>query len=626
MSDLPRRRPRLSVLRRLRSRPLRAPGHAAAVAGSVAIGVGVVAATAIFTGALGGAAPDVSVVPDPRSPLLSAADPVAAFQQAGVGVLLVVLVGATLGVAAVALLHAGLLGAARELGLRGELAVRAALGASPLRLVAARAREAVVLVGAGIAVGAAWGVPAGALLRSTWPAGFASDLPSAATAGWLLAGAAGIVAVPLMVAAVSGVVAGLRSGSGDAVRRGGLVPDPGGRVGRNLLAGTQLALSAGILVVGGSALRATLGDVGAGGSVGATGDTVAIRFELPGPGDVGTPSVTPGRLVAAGRELPGVAAAVAATPGAWFGLGPAGTVRTECGRCSEGGLFLPVKSPEVRQLAVGPGFFEVAGVDLVRGRVPEGADERAVAVVSEAYAAAHFEGGDPLGRRVQLGGSRGPWHRVVGVVEDVPPRGTGAGLLPPYAVYVPLRRARPRSFVVALRARDGAAGVGAVSEAARGWVETSGLSDAVAEISTLDARLAGLRAPDRWTGRVVFLLGLVAVLLSAAGLHAGMRRNVQSTRGELALRLALGAPPRGVVRLTLRRAGGVVAWGLAVGALAALEGMAQLRAALPDVRLADTPIVVGTAVVLVGAAALGAWGPAREAARTEPARALRGRP
>lgn len=593
----------------------------------MAAGVGAATAMAIFTGALGGAPPDISVVPDPRSPLLSGGDPVAAFQRAGLGVLLLVLVGATLGVAAVALLHAGLLGAARERGLRGELAVRAALGASPLRLVADRAREAVVLVGAGIAVGAAWGVPAGALLRSTWPAGLAPDLPPAATAGWLLAGAAGLVAVPLMVAAVSGVAAGLRSGSGDAVRRGGLVPDPGGRVVRNLLAGTQLALSLGILVVGGSALRATLSDVGSGGSFEAAGDTVAIRFELSGPAEAGTPAaVTPGRLVAGGRELPGVETAAAATPGAWFGLGPAGPVSTECGRCMEGGLFLPVKSPEVRQLAVGPGFFEAAGVDLVRGRGLGSPDEGAVAVVSEAYAAAHFEGGDPVGRRVQLGGARGPWHRVVGVVADVPTRGTGAGLLPPLVVYVPLRRARPRSFVVALRARDGAAGVDAVSEAAREWVEATGLSDAVTGISTLEARLADLRAPDRWTGRVVVLLGLVALLLSAAGLHAGMRRNVRSSRGELALRLALGAPPGGVVGLTLRRVGGVVAWGLAVGALGALEGIARLRTVLPDARLADLSLVAGTAAVLVGAAALGVWGPAREAARTEPARALRGRP
>jgi putative ABC transport system permease protein len=265
-----------------------------------------------------------------------------------------------------------------------------------------------------------------------------------------------------------------------------------------------------------------------------------------------------------------------------------------------------------------PGYLETIGARRIRGRLPNWDDVRAgarVGVVSQSAARALFPGVDPLGRSVRMHG--GGEVLVVGVVADVRKRLDGKNLPSAFAVpdnpgtrliLVARVRARRASALVEMRREIGKLSPGQPVIAAW-WTDS------------IDA-LVPFRSPRLQT----LVLGTFAVLalgLTALGIFAVVSFVVAARTREIGVRLALGAPPRSLVRSIVRQALGPVVAGVVLGVVAARWLSALVEAQLFAVDPRDPATLAEAVLTVVLAATLAAYLPARDASRVDPVEVLR---
>src|SRR5262249_26363626 len=114
--------------------------------------------------------------------------------------------------------------------------------------------------------------------------------------------------------------------------------------------------------------------------------------------------------------------------GGLVGLGVVAPVTTDCGQCSEGGIYLPWHVVAATHQFVSADTFHALGVHVLAGRGIDRSDQwgsAPVAVVSRSLALRHFQRGEAIGRRILLGDDPRTWHTVVGIVNDSPGQGLG---------------------------------------------------------------------------------------------------------------------------------------------------------------------------------------------------------
>ena len=140
---------------------------------------------------------------------------------------------------------------------------------------------------------------------------------------------------------------------------------------------------------------------------------------------------------------------------------------------------------------------------------------------------------------------------------------------------------------------------------------------------TLEQQLDFALAPARVAATVAGLLATLALFLSSLGLYGLLSYTVAQRRRELGLRMALGAGRASVARLVVLDGLALVLSGLVVGALLAWPARAALSGLLFGVRPHDPLSLFGGALVLLAAAVLATWLPARRALALSPAEALR---
>lgn len=292
----------------------------------------------------------------------------------------------------------------------------------------------------------------------------------------------------------------------------------------------------------------------------------------------------------------------------------------------EGRPESPTEVPPVVALRrAGPDAFEALGIRVVAGRAFTPADHLgagpATVVVSEEMARLYFPGEDPLGRRIRPPGSDedSGWHTIIGVVADTPARAITEPALMAYfpLAGTPLATVGSDWFAVAVRGGDVSA------ETVRALVHELAPSAPVSHFATTRGLVRDALA--RLTLVTTLLLGmaLVGILLAAVGVFGVVAVTVAERRGELGVRIALGAGAREIRLLVLRGGLGVLGLGLGGGALVAAFGTRVLRSLLHGVEPGDPWTLVGAALLLASVALLAADGPARRAARTDPVEALR---
>jgi putative ABC transport system permease protein len=277
-------------------------------------------------------------------------------------------------------------------------------------------------------------------------------------------------------------------------------------------------------------------------------------------------------------------------------------------------------------LAVSPDYFSALGIPVAAGR-PFGVGDRIgaepVALVSETLAGRLWPCQSPIGKRVLVNGvpmgtaSSRQWTTVIGVVGDVRQSHSDTDLSD---LYVPLLQAPGRFASLYLRTAGPAAS----------WL--SPLRDAIKKI---DHEIA-LNRPNPWPeileeqiSRPRFLAGLLAVFaalamtLATLGMYGVIAYGVRQREHEIAVRMSLGAAPASVTGLFLRQGAWLLSIGVTGGLLLAAAIGRMLESQLFGVRPGD-PAVLGIVTGIFSATGLAAvWFPARKAARTEPAIALR---
>jgi predicted permease len=502
-----------------------------------------------------------------------------------------------------------------------ELATRAALGASRGRLLRQLATEGSLLTALGGLAGAAlasFGTPALASLVSI-------SLDAAADVRVIAA----TVASTALAGLLSGILPAVRL-SGTTLTAGMIAARRviGGRPGHRLtgfLVAAQLCLSLLVVTAAGLLLRTMVRISGIDPGFRPDGVVVLdVRDENPSSsfGTVDPPEQKARRaslyrlLGERLNALPGVKAAGLS----WLGLFGGSDLSLPLIDADR-----PDDRPEGRVDYVSARYFDTVGMQIVHGRGFDDGDREGtgrVAVVNQALARERFGGSEAIGRRLALdyGGERDRPFTVVGIVRDSKYNDLREDQTRPM-MWMPLAQAPYRITSVALRVEPGASAA-AVRQAEAALAATDAQL-MVRRVTSLSAQVRETTARERLLLGLTAGFGGLALLLAAVGLYGTLAYAVTRRTREIGVRLALGARPGTVQRMVLGEAWALVAGAFVVGVPLALGAGHALRAFLFGVEPRDLATLAGACTVLVLAATLAAYLPARRAAAVDPMVALR---
>ena len=275
---------------------------------------------------------------------------------------------------------------------------------------------------------------------------------------------------------------------------------------------------------------------------------------------------------------------------------------------------------------VSPGWFKAYGTRLIAGRDINDADIAGspdVAVVNEAFARKFTGGANPIGHRIReplRPGDPAPEREVIGYVADAAYRDLREPV--PATMYIPYVQLRspPSGVAISIRAAAGSP-----------MLLVNGLTSALTRVNPnvsimlrpLADQVGASLTQERLIAMLSGFFGGLALLLAGLGLYGVTAYAVSRRRTEIGIRLALGADPRGVIGMVLKRVAVLVLSGVAVGAVASLWAGRFVATLLYGLQPRDPLTFVGAAVVLTAIGALAGFIPAARAARLDPAKVLR---
>jgi ABC-type antimicrobial peptide transport system permease subunit len=244
--------------------------------------------------------------------------------------------------------------------------------------------------------------------------------------------------------------------------------------------------------------------------------------------------------------------------------------------------------------------------------------------VNERFVELHLPEGDPLGRLIRVGYEgapvdEAPWLTVVGVTPSVRQQAVQEVDADP-VVYLPLRFNPARTVYFLARTRGDIANVTTV---VRENMRLVNPDLPFFSVQTLDQAMAEERWPFRVFGTMFSVLAGIGLVLSAVGLYAVTTHSVSQRIREFGIRISLGAEPRQISLLALRRVLMQLAIGVPLGLLGGFGAGFILSSLLVQTGPRDPMPLLGVTFVMVAVAILACLWPARRAARLDPVAALR---
>jgi len=268
------------------------------------------------------------------------------------------------------------------------------------------------------------------------------------------------------------------------------------------------------------------------------------------------------------------------------------------------------------------GYFQVLGIPLIRGRIfdeRDGASSPHVAVISESLARDRWPNQDPIGHTIEFGNMDGDLRllTIVGIVGDVHEYGLDAPPRP--TVYVNLfQRPRPAITVTMLSDAD----TRLVTSAARGILQDLD-PEVPAKFRTLSQVYSASLGSRRFNVILIGFFAVTALLLATAGVFGVMAYSVSRRTREIGVRVALGAGSGDVLRMILSQGLRTIFIGVAIGIAGSLALTRTVESFLFGVTATDPLTFAAVTLLLVGAALLACYLPARRAMRVDPIVALR---
>ena len=538
---------------------------------------------------------------------------------AGVRRSVLVLLGAVGFVLLIACVNVANLLLARAASRQKEIAVRAALGASRMRIVRQLLTESLLLAALAGALGlmvatagAAW---LGRLEGLELPR-FNQVRIDPAVLGFTFA-----------LSLLTGVVFGLAPSLHAAGRRGGAelneyLKESGrsashGRRGQRLrsaLVVSEIALALTLLVGAGLMLRGLMRllDVNPGFR---TDHVESAEVSLPFPRyrSGAKRMAFYDEVLRRVRTLPGVQAA------AWVNGLPLQGVPTWAFRVA-GRTYAPGQEPNADARIATPEYLSTMGIPLSRGRDftdADTAESARVVLVNQMLARRMWPGEDPLGKLVFRWSEQAPFQ-VIGVVGDT--RYAGLQRESGLEMYFALRQLPPGTATLAIRTATTA---GNLASGIRAAVQGADKDQPVTDFRTMEQVMDASVFSRRFEVMVLGSFAGLALLLAAVGIYGVISYSVAQRRNEIGIRIALGASAGEVQRMIVRDAMLLAAAGVGLGLLAALALTRVLTGLLYGISATDPSTFGAIAGLLLAIALAAGYLPARNAARVDPATALR---
>ena len=509
---------------------------------------------------------------------------------------------------------------ARSVRREGELAVRAALGASHGALRRTLLAESLVLCGAGAVLGIVLARPLVSVV-----AGFAArfsvralEVTVDATVLWV--GAALAMCAAVLLAYIPRLPS-RSAASGLGLASGSLRITPGTNRRLRIFATTQIAFSFLLLAGAGTLVSALIALQTAN-----TGYDLrqVLAFDLPSPGLAIRNAQEMDfyqEVVRRVDDLPGIEGAALGSFVPWRDAASSFRIKfTVEGYTAADGE----ENPYARLRMVAPRFFSVLGVPLVAGREftdDDRADSAPVAIVSQSLAQRMCPGGDAVNRTLwwtdPVYGKPQP-YRIVGVVADVDDEKVAPGQA--LMIYHPIQQIRVAGrLFVRTTTDDPHALVPVVTR----MIRTMSAEQPVERGATLEDVRSEVLAPERLNAFVLTGFAGVALLIAVVGVSGVLAFSVSARTREFGIRLAVGSAPRHLLAAVLIEGILIVAAGIVVGAAGGYAFVALASSYLENVGAPGPLPIVAAAAVLTGAAVLASLIPAARASRVDVLQALR---
>jgi predicted permease len=267
---------------------------------------------------------------------------------------------------------------------------------------------------------------------------------------------------------------------------------------------------------------------------------------------------------------------------------------------------------------VTPGYFRAMGVPLRQGREfspQDDADAEPVILINEALAREYFPGEDPVGRSTDRGA-------IIGIVGDVRQQTLRTPAVPEVYYNAAQNFAQLRSHGSTLVVR-GSGSVADLAGAIRAAVREASPGQALFRVATMEQVVSESLANPRLYMWLLAVFAVIGALMAVAGIYGVVAYLVALRTREFGIRMALGADAAQVSRLVLRRGAQLTLVGLALGLGGAAMLTSVLQSLLYGVEATDPATFASMAALLAAAALTACLSPARRAAQSDPAIALR---
>jgi predicted permease len=270
---------------------------------------------------------------------------------------------------------------------------------------------------------------------------------------------------------------------------------------------------------------------------------------------------------------------------------------------------------------VAPGYFQTMRTPIIAGRAFQDSDSESVdrvVVVNQTMARRFWPDEDPIGKRIRLGLTQGPYATVIGVAHDG--KYMTLGEAPQSYMFLAALQNFPDQATIVIRTKSDPA---SIAGPAREQIRQVDPTLAVLGVQTIDQFRARIIALPDMLAIMCSGFGILALTLAAIGLYGVISVTIGQRTQEIGIRIAIGARRADVVRMIIRQSGGLVVIGCVLGLAGALAIGSVMSNLLFGVTPSD-PIALAAAFgIVVVIAAIATYLPARRAANSNPVQSLR---
>jgi len=533
---------------------------------------------------------------------------------------LLILLGAVACVLLIACANVANLLLARATSRHKEMAIRAAMGASRMRVIRQLLTESVLLSLLGGAVG---------LLLAVWWSDLLialgkEDIPRAVNVGIDLRVLGFTLGVSILTGVIFGLAPAFHSAKReliDALKEGGRGTSEGARRNkvRSALVVSELAIAV-VLLVGAGLLIKSLWRLQKMNSGLQPQNVLTFNVGLPEKYNYEKQARFFIDLKSRLESLPGVQSASSVLPL------PLSGDRFVISFEIEGRPMAPKDHPSGDFFAAGVGYFRAMGIPIIKGRDFDDRDRHGstpVVIITETLARQFFPNEDPIGKRIKPGintieGEKTTMREIIGVVGDV--RNRSLDTAPKQAYYVPQTQVPFDQMVMVIKTGDDPHNL---ISAATKQVSAMDQDIPVFGVKTMEEYLSTSVAAPRFSTTLLTIFAGVALVLTVVGLYGVMSYSVAQRRNEIGIRLALGAQSRDVLLMIVKQGSLLIGLGLVIGLSGAFALTRLIASMLFGVTAKDPLTFTAVGVLLAAVALLACYVPALRATKVDPMEALR---